>query len=561
MLAVQASRTLLPLMLADLFLLWVLYTLGEFKLGVAWFVVVTTLHILRRHYARALLIYLPAPGFIERTWRKMNSLFFLVGLARAALIPICFQHPDASAKYFVTMMMICMAAGGIASVAGNIRPFCMWAGPIFLTLIAAWILEGGVEGYSFAFLVAIMFPFILAAIRDQHLVLVDSMQIREQNRGLLASLERERDRARAASEAKTRFFAAASHDLRQPLHALSLHAATLDLIAADDRTRKVSEQLNRSLTHANSLLEGLIDLSRLDAKAVTPRIKPFPITSMFRALENEFQIDCEQNRLGLRFDQNEDDIWISSDPDLVLRIARNLVGNALKFTDQGGITVTAHAMDRLRVALRVQDTGIGIPTSQLGHVFEEFYQIGNPGRDRSRGLGLGLSIVQRLAEMLDAPLTLESQIGQGSSFQLVFTRTSPVRASAEPEEKRDFSSAALRVLIVDDEEPIVTALSAFLDEVGWVAAGASNPEQAFALMRDGFAPDVLVADVRLGAQSGVDLVRALRSEFGPIPVLLVTGESDPSKIDEIKLSGFSYVNKPVDGARLAEHISQIVAVR
>ena len=562
LLAVQASRTLMPLMMADLFLLWVVYTIGEVKLGLVWFATVTALHLVRRHYARALVRELPSPGCVERTWHRMNALFFLVGVARAALIPLCFQYHGASAKFFVTMMMIGMAAGGIASVAGNIKPFLMWAGPIFLSLIAAWTIEGGVEGYSFAFLVALMFPFILAAIRDQQRVLIESMRIREQNRGLMASVELERDRARSASEAKTRFFAAASHDLRQPLHALSLHAATLDLIATDDRTKRVSEQLNRSLTHANSLLEGLIDLSRLDANAVTPRIKSFSVESMFRSLENEFQIDCEQRQLFLRFEQTLEDLWISSDPDLVLRIFRNLVGNALKFTDQGGITVTAHALDRLRIAVTVRDTGIGIPEAEHQHVFEEFYQIGNPGRDRSRGLGLGLSIVQRLADMLDARLTMSSRPMDGSSFEMVFARTAPTQTESASAEKRDFSTAALRVLIVDDEEPIISALIDFLTEVGWVPAGATSRTQAFALLRDGFTPDVLVADVRLGSENGIDLVRALRAEFGPIAVLLVTGESDPAKMDEIKLSGFPFVNKPVDGPRLAEQISQAIeAVR
>ena len=558
LLATQASRTLAPLMLADLFLWWILYSIGEGFLGTAWFISVTCMQVLRRRFTSRILAQMPPAHMVDSVWRRINALFLLIGLTRVALIPLSFQHHDASAKFFVSMMLIGMAAGGIASVAGNIKPFAMWAGPIFFALIVAWAVQGGVEGYSFAFLVTLMFAFILAAIRDQQRVLVESMAIREQNRDLLRSLESERDKARAASEAKTRFFAAASHDLRQPLHALSLHVATLDLIASDERTQRVSEQLNRSLAHANSLLEGLIDLSRLDANSVTPSIKPFALGEVLRSLDNEFRIDCEQHDLSLTFSEQPEQLWVRSDADLVLRILRNLLGNALKFTPHGGISVSVHAIDQQRVRLCVSDTGIGIAAAEQEKIFEEFYQIGNPGRDRSRGLGLGLSIVQRLSNMLELPLTLHSSPGAGTRFELVLPRAAAVPVEEVSPAGRDFSAHSLRVLIVDDEAPIVAALSSFLSEVGWTCAVAAGQEGAMQLMREGFAPDAMVLDVRLGENSGVDLALALRSEFGPIPVLFVTGESDAQRLEVIKQSGFPFITKPVDGPRLAHSISRLV---
>lgn len=558
LLATQASRTLIPLMLADLFLAWLTHSAGQTRLGLIWFIAVTSMQVVRRSYALRLLGNMPPPAALAGAWRRMNGLFLLIGATRALVIPLSFAQPEGSVKYTVTMVLIALAAGGVASVAGNLKPFLMWAVPIFLTLMTAWMLAGDVEGFVFAFLLAVMLAFISAAVRDQQRGLAESMKIREQNRDLLVSLEAERDKARAASEAKTRFFAAASHDLRQPLHALSLHVATLDLIASDARTKRISAQLNLSLTHANALLEGLIDLSRLDANAITPVVKPFALSDTLQAIEGEFALDCEQRGLTLTVTEQPANLWVASDADLLLRIVRNLAGNGLKFTGKGGVTVSASAQDAQHVVLAVSDTGIGIAPAEQERVFEEFYQIGNPGRDRSQGLGLGLSIVRRLCDMLELPLTLTSAPGQGTRFEITLPRTAPTLSTAGPGLERDFSSLPLRVLLVDDEEPVLEAVSAFLTEIGWDCAAAASYEEAERRMHQGFEPDVMVLDVRLGERSGIDLALQLRHEFGGIPVLFVTGESDPEKIEALNQTGFASLTKPVDGPTLVAFISKLV---
>ncbi len=253
----------------------------------------------------------------------------------------------------------------------------------------------------------------------------------EKSAALTAQLERTRearDAAEAADRAKSRFLAAASHDLRQPLHALGLFAAKLPEHVQDAEGARLADRMRHSVESLESLLSSLLDISRLDAGAIEPRPQAIALDALLDRLAGDFAPVALERGLKLAVVRTR--LVVRSDPVLLERIARNLVDNALKHTRRGGVVVGARRRGS-RVAIEVHDSGPGIPAEERERVFEEFYQIGNPERDRSRGLGLGLAIVRRLAGLLGHRIEVDSEPGRGSVFRVIVEREDPSAIVAE----------------------------------------------------------------------------------------------------------------------------------
>jgi two-component system, sensor histidine kinase len=288
--------------------------------------------------------------------------------------------------------------------------------------------------------------------------------LRIQAEELAADLERQKDIAERANRAKSMFLAAASHDLRQPVQALGLFVGALRGVAMAPEGRRMLAQIEASITAMNGLFTALLDGSRLDAGIVTVERQPFAIRSVIDRVCRDFVREAETKRVSL--------VWkvcaevVDSDPVLVERILRNLVSNAVLYTERGRIVVGCRRRGP-RIALQVWDTGVGIPEHQQALVFQEYYQLGNPERDRAKGLGLGLAIVRRLADLLGNPLTLRSKPGKGSCFEVVLPlaaeRTGVQEAS--PDEPKAAAAARL-VVVIDDEQAIREATSSLLKSGG-----------------------------------------------------------------------------------------------
>ena len=382
------------------------------------------------------------------------------------------------------------------------------------------------------------------------------MSVMEDNAQLHESLRQERDRATAASEAKTRFFAAASHDLRQPLHALSINATTLDILArrsTEPLLKEVSRGIGSALRQSSGLLDGLLDISRLDAHTIEARLAPHDIGAVLRASRDEYAALAAQQGLFLKVAAPEEPLWGQTDGDQLIRIIGNLVNNAIKFTQTGGVTLSAEAADGGQILLQVSDTGPGIPEAERERVFEEFYQIGNPSRDRAQGLGLGLAIVQRTAALLGIGLVLDSTPGRGTTFEL---RIPPAPAEPAPTgvagaPARAVGNAPLAVLLVDDEAEVLSAMSTYLQELGWSARGVATGDEAEQALAEGFEPDVLVVDFRLRAENGIEVIERLRVHRAGIPAVIVTGETAPTRFREFSAVAARVLHKPLAGDRLA----------
>ncbi|WP_136416935.1 AAA family ATPase [Herbaspirillum sp. ST 5-3] len=367
----------------------------------------------------------------------------------------------------------------------------------------------------------------------------------------------------------TRFLAVASHDMRQPMHSLNLYLGALSNYELPEPARPVLGNVRQCAQIMDDMFLALLDLSRLDAQVVAPHIEHFPIASLLSRIAVEFAPQAKDKGLQLRVAPCS--AWVQSDPALVEQILRNLTANAVRYTESGGIVIGCRRRGA-RLRLAVFDTGIGIAADQQKSVFEEFCQIGNTGRDRTKGLGLGLAIVRRLARLLDTPITLESEPEKGSMFAIDLQRIDPFQSNWQrkplwttvldtPAGSMQDHLAGKLIVVVDDEISILDAMRVLLEQWGCTVVTALSGREALASLSLSMrAPDVLICDYRLRlSENGLDVIRMLQSEFNlDIPVLIITGTITPARMKEITLSGVPVLHKPVNAASLRKSLLQIV---
>jgi signal transduction histidine kinase/CheY-like chemotaxis protein len=362
-------------------------------------------------------------------------------------------------------------------------------------------------------------------------------------------LRRARDAAELAGRAKARLLAAASHDLRQPLHALSLYSGVLAAAPDAATLAAVGSHIRASVSALGALLNALLDLSKLDAGVYRIERCVLSLSDLLERVCNDYRAQAHDKGLQLRLECPP--LLVMSDPVALERIVRNLIDNAVKYSSAGQVVVSAAAIDG-RVLATVQDDGPGIAADEQARIFDEFYQIAGAGHEA--GLGLGLSIVQRLAGLLDARLSLSSVPGAGAAFSWSmphFQDVAQVPAAALEADLR-----GLRVLLVDDDGAILHSMALLLRSWGCSALCAADADAASALMaQHAGAVDVLVLDLRLpDGASGLQLAQQLQQRWGPRPVLLVSGETDGELLRQASASASKVLFKPVTPEVLRAHL-------
>ncbi|MDI1246096.1 MAG: ATP-binding protein [Rhodoferax sp.] len=367
------------------------------------------------------------------------------------------------------------------------------------------------------------------------------------------ALREKKEEAELATQAKSQFLAAASHDLRQPVHALGMFIARLGQLSHDAQTTQLVANLQASVSAVQNLLDGLLDISRLEAKAVQVQFEKFPLMDLFDRLEQDLAPLAHDRGLQLRI--RPCSIWVRSDPALLYRIFLNLVSNALRYTEKGGVLVACRSPGRRAQArIEVWDSGLGIAPEHQQDVFKEFYQVDNPGRQRSLGMGLGLSIVQRSCRLLTHPLTLSSRLGVGTRFCITLPKVKPDKtmtfADAEPTPVSDGFQAT--VLVVEDDELVRQALVGLLQSWGTTVAEASDLKSAQSVIEQGVLPALIISDYRLNEPlNGILVVARLREQLGfPVPACLISGDIDPDVILAAEQAQLTLLHKPVRPAKL-----------
>lgn len=431
--------------------------------------------------------------------------------------------------------------------------------PAAVGLMTACAWFGGAMGWMLAAGTGLFLLMVLDWIRQQAQALQESLVVRFEKEELAARLE-------AADREKTRFFAAASHDLRQPLHAVSLFTSALARTQLDAEGGRILGHLAHSVDALSRSLDTMLDVSRLDAGSVQPRIARVGVHGLLRSILNNFGGRAEEKGLQLRV-RAPGGIAVHSDALLLERLLANLVDNAIKYTQAGGVVVAARvgaaAGREGYVRFDIVDTGIGIPSEHRQRVFEEFFQVGNPQRDRRAGLGLGLSIVRRLSELLAHPVTLGPRRAGGTRFQvwvpLADAATPAVDATRGAVLAAPDLQLPARMLVVDDEADSREALATLLASHGCAVRTAADLDEADAMLQEQL-PDAVIADYRLpGERSGLDFLQALRVRAPQLQLLLVTGETAPQRIAAIEASGVPCLIKPVRAHDLLEALQRLPA--
>ena len=398
-----------------------------------------------------------------------------------------------------------------------------------------------------------------------------SIALRFENRDLLKRLQIESTRteqalvkAEEANLAKSKFLAAASHDLRQPVHAQELF---LEVLARSELSQAQQKALNsaRAASQASAqMLNTLLDFSRIEAGVIEPQRKSFHLQPLLNKLENELGSQADAKNIVYR--SRETPFAVNSDPALLELILRNLISNAIRYTNDGGLLVACRKQGR-DVSIEVFDTGIGIEPAQQTEVFREFHQLGNPERDRLKGLGLGLAISDGLAHSLGHTLTLRSRSGRGSVFRVRVpfawgNFSSDAFAAPSTQQMYTERLLGLRVLVIEDDASVRQGMLQLLEGWGCECREGENIEDALRLIAD-WPVQLLISDYRLREhQTGGQVVRQVRAAMGAeIQALIITGDTAPERLREARDSGVPLLHKPVSPMQLYRAISDSVGMR
>jgi signal transduction histidine kinase/FixJ family two-component response regulator len=399
----------------------------------------------------------------------------------------------------------------------------------------------------------------LEALGDQFNMMAARLQ--ESYATLERKVEERTRQLELANLAKSRFLAAASHDLRQPLHALGLFVAQLSgRMGADERSR-ILARIDAALSAMNELFNALLDISKLDAGLLSPNITEFPVAKLLDRLDTTFTGAAREKGLSLRVVSSS--AWIRSDFILLERIVFNLVSNAVRYTSSGGVVVGCRKRG-VNLRIEVWDTGIGVPQDQQQNIFGEFCRLGAPGGEGRSSLGLGLSIVDRLCQLLDHSVSLTSILGKGSCFSIavpcVAARPEIGESSAPAHPLMETSDRKL-VVVVDDDPLVLEAMGGLLRSWGYHLLVVGTNDEALARVADRDSPpDLIISDYHLaGEKTGIEVIEGLRRALSAkIPAFLVSGDTSPDLLREARASGYHLLHKPVDPMTLRAMVSYVM---
>lgn len=528
-----------------------------------WAVAIHILHGLRvvssLHFTRT-----PSAQLNPALWAdRYCNLFVLSGIVWGAAPWLFLPQGDLALTSLMMLVMLGLSSAGIASLAPYRRAVFSFTVPMLIGLGSAMLWRGG--GIHI-FLSICAFLYLYGNLKfgiQQNKLLTEALRTRYEKEDLAQRLAEQVRIAERANLEKTRFLASASHDLRQPLHSIGLFGAAL----LAKRMSTPDEPLVRNLMLCVDALEtsftAMLDVSKLDAGVVESRSQPVALVNLFRRLETSFGRQAEAMGLSLRFKPGGK--WVYGDPILMERLLGNLVHNALKFTQHGGVVLVARTRGH-RVSIEVWDTGAGMAANELPRIFDEFYQLKNPERDRSKGLGMGLAIVQRLANLMNMPLSVYSKIGQGTVFKLLVPSAGPLSelGSSISHERLPSTIRSLtgkKVLIVDDEDAVRGSTAEVLRLYGLQVETAEGMQQALEIaLRPGLLPDAIITDLRLrDDENGIQLVSELNARLGrKLPALLITGDIAPERVQMVKQSGLRVLYKPVGIDNLMDALRELL---
>ncbi len=500
------------------------------------------------HYLR-----LPANADRQRIFRQGRDylVFSLISGCIWGSAGVFFFKPEEVAQFtFLFLTLFAMISGSMTALSARPLNYVAYALPSMLPICTNLFLQESLfyRWMGIASLVYLTLTLVMS--RNMHKAISHSLMLKYQNMDLLDDLKQQTEAAQRANLDKSRFLAAASHDLRQPLHAVNLFVEALGAKLTTEAQARDMVRIRRGLDSLGELFDALLDISRMDTGSIPVRKLDFRIGPLLHKLADAYGL--EARRKGLDLHVTSCGLVVRSDPVLLERMLRNLLSNAIRYTTKGEIRLicTPHG-DHL--IIEVRDTGPGIPSQSQDDVFTEFFQLDNPERNRGKGLGLGLAIVRRLSVLLDHPVRLESTPGQGAVFSLrvPIGDARAIPADISQSARSENRLAGKQILVIDNEADILEGMRGLLEDWQCRFVGAESAASALRLVEDGLCPDCIVSDYRLpGKLDGCALIARLREHTGTIPALLISGDTSAAIYHQAQAAGLVFLAKPIKPAQL-----------
>ncbi len=533
------------------------------ELALAWFAAVFGAFALRHWLVTGKRGSLDNAENLPRFARLLALVHGLMGAAIASAGWWFYGSLSVGSQFVLTLVLAAWPATGISVLGVHRRSYLVYLICYFPVLISAWWYF-----HPSNWLVTLglaLIPAMLASASTNLSQLMDTVSTLEQEKDkllvqqeiLINSLESAKTEAEQANLAKSRFLAAASHDLRQPLQAISLLSGVLRSISIEKRVMDISTQLARASESLDTLFGSILDISRLEAGAIKPNLVDFSVGSLFARLQSEYGARAAAK--GLTFTACHATLRLTSDPVLFERIVRNLVENAIRYTRQGGVALTlTESQDGFD--LLVTDSGIGIDQPEQARIFQEYYQATKSPETQEIGMGLGLAIVRRLCELLTFTISVQSSAGSGSVFRVAIPKTlvaSTVPAVAERPQPSHLDLSGQRVLVIDDDPLVREALKAALTAWGAVVSPCAVLTELEVLLTQMPAPGIAIIDYRLAeGPLGLKVAQQIHERRPAIKRIMMTGELllDP----HLEATGMPILRKPVSHDQLARVLGQLV---
>lgn len=524
-----------------------------------WIIAMQIVMLLRWLHAKTLSLPNATPRQVFAHGKVYQWSILLTGSLWGSTGILFFDPNDIASFTFLLLILISMTSGSMTSLSSKPTFYAMFAVPSMLPIIInLYLLD---ETY-YLWMALGASAYLLASLlfsRNLYLLVDTSLKRKYENLDLVQDLKKQTNAANKANQDKTRFLAASSHDLRQPLHAINLFVEVLNNKITIKDQRQDLKQIRLGLDSLTDLFDALLDISRLDSGDININVNIFNIDELIQKVRQQHVLETDLK--GIQFNAPVCQQTVQSDPILLERIIRNLTVNAIRYTHKGSISIECFKASDVALDISIKDTGIGIPEDQLDDICSEFTQLHNPERDRKKGLGLGLAIVKRITSLLNHPFKFNSQINKGSVFtiQVPLCPQEEVSGNPAPISFKSNTLKGLRVLVIDNEISILKAMQPLLESWQCQFIGAKSSQDALELIEDGLKPEFILADYRLpGTLNGCQLVTKILQQIKGIPVLIISGDTDSEVIKEIKQEGYILLNKPIKPAQLRLAMNRLV---
>ncbi|VAW94868.1 Two-component system sensor histidine kinase [hydrothermal vent metagenome] len=490
-----------------------------------------------------------------RRWGNYYAInSFAMGVLNGVAVFLFFSPDSVPIQIFLITVILGYSAGAMVMNAYWIMSSYTLAIPVLVIAAIRFFIEGGIQNIGVSVLLMLYLVSVITYSQNIFRSVLETIQLQFKISDLSKKYLQQKELAEKSNIEKSRFLAAASHDLRQPLNTLSLSVGLLDNLKLDKNSQAIVDVMNKSLTAMDGMFGALLDISKLEAGIIIPFSQHCRLDNIIMLIINENTPTANNKNIDIQYQQCN--LIAYSDPSLLESIIRNLVSNAVRYTNEGTVNILTSVTDNF-IKLSIIDTGIGIDSTEKNKIFNEYYQVHNPERDRSKGIGLGLSIVKSLVNLLKLEMDFNSELGVGTQVTLIIPLGHEVKISNNIYSK-SVNLDNVYIAVIDDDEDICQAMKLLL--LGWGCNVVTGENASVILKKCNSIPMVIIADYRLREnKTGGQAIKDLNKSFNKnIPAIIITGDTGVDRLHEAKDEGYILLHKPVSVPKLRASLNTVL---